>query len=148
MHSTQMDALAGISANAPLPAGRARCFLRHRRCPNRRFGQSCRHGPSSCHHHHDLEPGILAKWPLGIRPGPKLSSRLKRLHRSLPIIMLTEAAADLADPFFVLGFGVISLDFGTGAATAYEWAVDIHEIAFDILLRLLIVHFISGGTIG
>ncbi len=83
------------------------------------------------------------------RPGPKLSPLARKIHYwghralywALPLMLLTGAAAGLAAPFPVLGFGVIPLNFG-GNMTLHNIIVDIHEFAFDALTILIVTHSI------
>ena len=92
----------------------------------------------------------LTYWRNGLasRPGPKLPAKAKLVHQwghralywALPIMMLTGGLTGLVAPFPVLGFGVIPLNFGDGVITLYDIAEEVHEIAFDALTILAVVH--------
>lgn len=101
---------------------------------------------------------VLGYWrdgPAG-RPGPKLSSRARRIHTithhalywAMPAALLSGALAGLAAPFPVEAFGAIPLNFGgwvgtaigVGAVSVHDIAMEIHEIAFNLLTLIAIAH--------
>lgn len=87
------------------------------------------------------------KGPLG-RAGPKLPGWGKKAHRwlnsglywAVPLTVLTGGLAGLAATFPVRAFGVIPLSPGWGSESLHDLAEDVHEIAYDALLVLIIAH--------
>ena len=90
-----------------------------------------------------LRKGVMGK------PGPKLPGwgraiypwLHKALHYALPAMLTTGLAAGLSAPFAVQGFGTIPLNIpGWGNYTLHGFAEEVHEIAFDGLLVLIVAH--------
>lgn len=88
--------------------------------------------------------------PLG-RPGPKLPGWGKRAHRVVntglywlvPVTVITGGMAGLASDYPVNGFGIIPLNpSGWGTADLHDLMEEIHEIAFDVTLILIVAHII------
>ena len=87
---------------------------------------------------------------LASRPGPKLPGWAKTAHPlmhrvlyvALPVMMLTGAAAGLAAPFVVRAFGVVPLGPGSGTEWLHDLAYEIHEIAFDVLVIMVVAHIV------
>ena len=88
--------------------------------------------------------------PLG-RPGPKLPGWGKRMHRIVnsglywlvPLTVLTGGVAGLASDYPVVGFGIVPLNpAGWGTASLHDIAEEVHEIAFNTTILLIIVHIV------
>lgn len=85
---------------------------------------------------------------LASRPGPKLPLWGKRvhpiLHRALIWVMtaavFTGGLAGLAAPFAIKLFGAIPFFPGVGAKGPHGLITELHEIAFDALLILVVFH--------
>lgn len=86
--------------------------------------------------------------PLG-RPGPKLPAWGKRAHKILntglywgvPAMVFTGGLAGLCANFPVRAFGMIPLSpAGWGSEFLHDIAEEIHEIAFDLLIILIVAH--------
>jgi len=96
-----------------------------------------------------LWAGLYAwRGPLG-RPGPKLGPLARRAHRivntglywGLPIMVATGAVAGLAARFPVLAFGLVPLNLAeAGPHGLHRIATEVHEIAFDAILVLIVAH--------
>ena len=96
-----------------------------------------------------LWTGLFAlRGPVG-KAGPKLQGLARSsygvlnisLYYALPLMVLTGLATGLAAPFLILGFGLIPLNLeGIGSPQLMAIAEDIHEIAFDGLLILIVAH--------
>lgn len=81
----------------------------------------------------------IKSWTKGLagRPGPKLPGWGKTFHRlnhralviGMPIMVMTGALAGFAAPYVIRAFGVLPI---------FE---DLHEIAFNVLLFLILAHF-------
>jgi cytochrome b561 len=82
------------------------------------------------------------------RAGPKLPGWGKRFHGivhrvlyyGLPATVLTGGLAGLAAPYVIKAFGVIPITFGAGTKNLHELAEELHELAFDALLIVIIAH--------
>ncbi len=82
------------------------------------------------------------------RAGPKLPGWGKKFHHlshkglqiGLPVMVATGALAGLLAPFAIRAFGVVPINFTWGSKTLHELAEELHEIAFDALLILIIAH--------
>lgn len=98
---------------------------------------------------------VVALWTLiylrsGLqgRAGPKLPALAKRahplmhkaLHIGMPIMLFTGLLAGMLAPFAVRGFGIIPLSPGIGTKTLHGLAEDLHEIAFNALIAIIVVH--------
>ena len=89
-------------------------------------------------------------WRKGLasRPGPKLPVWGKKLHPvnhkllswGMPLVVLTGALTGFAAPYAIKLFGVIPFFPGFGSKGAHQTFEDIHDIAFNLLLVILIVH--------
>lgn len=89
-------------------------------------------------------------WSKGLagRPGPKLPGWGKRFHSlshkalqyGLPIMVATGALTGLAAPFMIRAFGVLPITPGTAPKGLHKLAEEVHEIAFNTLLVLIIAH--------
>lgn len=90
---------------------------------------------------------FLAKGLAG-RPGPKLPGWAKRLHNpshlalqyGVPIMVATGAATGLAAPYVIRAFGLLPISPGIGTKTLHGLLEDVHEIAFNLLLLVVIFH--------
>lgn len=92
---------------------------------------------------------ILFAWkgPAG-KPGPKLRGWKAKafgfvnrsLYFALPVMMATGLSAGLLAPYLVLAFGLLPLNFGVGSENLHDFAQEIHELAFNGLLLLIILH--------
>ena len=91
---------------------------------------------------------FMRKGAMG-KPGPKLPGwgraaypwLHKGLHYALPIMLASGLAAGLSAPFAVQGFGAIPMNIpGLGNGTLHGLAEEIHEIAFDALLIIIVAH--------
>ena len=82
------------------------------------------------------------------KAGPKLRGWKTRvytvlnrgLYYFLPVMMLTGLAAGLLAPYLVMAFNWFPLNFGAGSATLHGFAEEVHELAFNGLLALVIAH--------
>ena len=82
------------------------------------------------------------------RPGPKLPSWAKRVHKPLhillhivaPLMVATGAIAGMMAPFMVRAFGTLTIGFGNGSEQVHDLAIQAHEFVFNTLLALIIVH--------
>lgn len=82
------------------------------------------------------------------RPGPKLPGWAKRFHPlshkalqiGLPVMVGTGALAGLAAPFAIRAFGVLQINPAFGTKAIHSLAQDIHAVAFNALLVLIVVH--------
>ncbi|MFU1684107.1 cytochrome b [Phaeobacter piscinae] len=89
----------------------------------------------------------LRKGPAG-RAGPKLPGWAKRFHGlnhrvlqiGLPVMVATGALAGLLAPFAIHAFGVVPINPGVGSRSLHELAEEVHEIAFDTLLIVIVLH--------
>lgn len=89
----------------------------------------------------------LAKGVTG-RPGPKLPRWGKKLHPimhkalyiGLPIMMVTGGLTGLLAPFALNAFGAVPLSLQTGPRWFYEFLQEVHELAFNGLIALIVVH--------
>lgn len=89
-------------------------------------------------------------WRRGLagRAGPKLPPVARKahplmhkaIHIALPIMMLTGLVAGLAAPFMVRAFGVVPLNFAGGGKTIHDLAKEVHEIAFNALIIMIVAH--------
>ena len=85
---------------------------------------------------------------LASRPGPKLPGWAKKLHPmmhkalyvGMPVMMATGLLAGLLAPYAIRGFGLIPLNTAAGSKSLHELAEEVHEIAFDALIILILVH--------
>jgi cytochrome b561 len=85
---------------------------------------------------------------LASRPGPKLPGWAKSLHGvnhrlmswGLPLVVLSGALAGFAAPYAIRLFGLIPVFPGIGSKTLHRLFEDIHEIAFNVLLVVLLIH--------
>ena len=92
--------------------------------------------------------GFYLRRGLAGRPGPKLPAWAKRMHGlthrtltwGLPAMVLTGALAGFAAPFAIKAFGVLPLFPGIGSRRLHNIFEEVHEIAFNALLALLIMH--------
>ena len=91
---------------------------------------------------------IFLRKGLASRPGPKLPATARRIHPimhkalnvGMPVMLLTGLAASLSAPFAIRAFGLIPLNPAVGGKTLHEIAQEIHEIAFDALVILIVAH--------
>lgn len=82
------------------------------------------------------------------RAGPKLPGPTKQFHRlnhialqiGVPIVVASGAFAGLAAPFAIRAFDVLPINPGFGGKGIHDFATEIHEIVFDALIVLIIVH--------
>ncbi len=83
------------------------------------------------------------------KPGPKLPEWAKKihpimhkgLHFSLPFMLITGLTVGLTAPFQVLGFGLVPLNVPfIGGAVLNDLANEIHELSFNILILLIVLH--------
>ncbi len=89
-------------------------------------------------------------WRKGLagRPGPKLPDLAKKahlwmhkaIHIALPAMMLSGVAAGLAAPFMIRAFGIVPLNFAGGGKTIHDLAQEVHEIAFNVLIGMIVAH--------
>ncbi len=85
---------------------------------------------------------------LASRPGPKLPQWARRVHPvmhkgltwGLPAMVLTGALAGFAAPYAIRLFGVIPFFPGSGGKAIHDTLEEVHEIAFDALLIVLVLH--------
>jgi len=95
---------------------------------------------------------LLLYWRKGLagRPGPKLPGWARRLHTlshralqfGLPVVVLTGAFAGLAAPFAIKAFGILQINPGVAPRGLHKLAEEVHEIAFDALLVLIVGHIL------
>ncbi|WP_406648808.1 cytochrome b/b6 domain-containing protein [Aliisedimentitalea scapharcae] len=95
---------------------------------------------------------LLVYWRKGLagRPGPKLPGWARPVHQlshralqiGLPVVVLTGALAGLTAPFAIRAFGVVQINPGIAPRGLHKLAEDIHEIAFDALLVLIVAHIV------
>ncbi|MGR3614881.1 MAG: cytochrome b/b6 domain-containing protein [Paracoccaceae bacterium] len=64
----------------------------------------------------------------------------KFLQYGAPIVVLTGALAGLLAPFVIKAFGILQINPGIGSKALHEFAEEVHEIAFDALVILILVH--------
>lgn len=91
---------------------------------------------------------IYLRKGLAGRPGPKLPGITKRLHPlshrvlqwGMPIVVATGAIAGLAAPFAIRAFGWLQINPGIGTKTMHDLAQEVHEIAFDALIIVVVGH--------
>ena len=91
---------------------------------------------------------IYARHGLASKPGPKLTTWGKALHPvnhrllswGLPAVVLTGALAGFAAPYAIRLFGVVPFFPGIGAKALHGFFEEVHEIAFNLLVLLLLVH--------
>jgi len=84
------------------------------------------------------------------RAGPKLPKWAKFLypwgHKALyvgtPIMVLTGALAGFAAPYVIRAFGVLPINPGFGGQSLHGFFEDVHEIAFNALIAVIVVHVI------
>lgn len=82
------------------------------------------------------------------RPGPKLPGWAKRFHPlshkalqyGAPAMVASGALAGLAAPFAIKAFGIVPINVSFGSKTLHGWLEEVHEILFDGLLILIVVH--------
>lgn len=82
------------------------------------------------------------------RAGPKLPNWGKRLHpimhkalySGLPIMLITGGLTGLLAPFVLKAFGTVPLSLNTGPKWIYEFMQEMHELAFNTLIALIIAH--------
>jgi len=82
------------------------------------------------------------------RAGPKLPDWGKTFHSlnhkllqiGVPIVVASGAFAGLAAPFLIKGFGIIPINFAGGNKSLHDFATEIHEIVFDALIILIVLH--------
>ncbi|WP_371168378.1 cytochrome b [Aliiroseovarius sp. 2305UL8-7] len=92
--------------------------------------------------------GLFVKNGLAGRAGPKLPVWGKRFHGlshrllqiGLPVTVATGAFAGLAAPFAIKAFGVLQINPAAGTKGLHEFTEEIHEIAFDALVVLIVAH--------
>ena len=85
---------------------------------------------------------------LASRPGPKLPPLARRahliMHRALyigvPVMVATGAIAGLTAPFLISAFGFLPINFAGGTKALHNFAEEIHEITFDLLIIGIVVH--------
>ncbi len=84
------------------------------------------------------------------RAGPKLPEMGKKFHGlnhrvlqiGVPIMVGTGALAGLLAPYTIRAFGLVPINFAIGNKTLHEIAEEIHEIAFDALIIVIVLHAI------
>ncbi len=84
------------------------------------------------------------------RAGPKLPAWAKRFHMlnhkalqyGLPIMVATGAFAGLAAPFAIRAFGWLQINPAFGTKALHELLQDVHEIVFNGLIVLIVLHVI------
>ena len=91
-------------------------------------------------------------WRKGLagRAGPKLPGWAKAIypyaHKFLyiatPLLVLTGALAGFAAPYVIRAFGLFPINPGFGGRSIHEFFVQIHEIAFDILVIAIVAHIL------
>lgn len=82
------------------------------------------------------------------RAGPKLPGWGKTFHSlnhkllqiGVPVVVASGAFAGLAAPFLIKGFGIIPINFAGGSKSLHDFATEIHEIVFDALIILIVLH--------
>lgn len=85
---------------------------------------------------------------LASRPGPKLPGWAKKLHPimhrvlyyGVPLMVFTGALAAFAAPYVVMAFGVLPLNPGFGTKATHDLLSEVHEIAFNGILFVIIAH--------
>ena len=84
------------------------------------------------------------------RAGPKLPGWGKRLHPLLhkvlswgvPVMVLSGAITGLLAPFAIQAFGVVPINFAGGTKGLHDLAEEVHEVIFDALLIVIVLHMI------
>lgn len=82
------------------------------------------------------------------RAGPKLPAWAKKFHGlnhrfiqyGLPVMVATGALAGLLAPFSIRAFGIFPINTPAGSKSLHALAEEIHEIAFDALILLIVLH--------
>ncbi|MFV1602364.1 MULTISPECIES: cytochrome b/b6 domain-containing protein [unclassified Phaeobacter] len=82
------------------------------------------------------------------RAGPKLPGWARRFHGlnhrvlqiGLPVMVATGALAGVLAPFAIRAFGVLPINPAAGSRTLHELAEELHELAFDALLIVIVLH--------
>ena len=85
------------------------------------------------------------------RPGPKLPGGARRvhplshkiLHWSVVAMLATGGLAALTAPFAISAFGALPIGPGIGGKTLHGLAQDVHEIVFNALLAVIVLHAAS-----
>lgn len=85
---------------------------------------------------------------LASRAGPKLPGWARRAHPlvhrtlmwGLPAVVLSGALAGFAAPYAIRAFGVLPIFPGIGSKGLHSLFQDVHEIAFNTFLIVLVVH--------
>ncbi len=92
---------------------------------------------------------IYMRKGLAGRPGPKLPALAKKahplmhkvLHIAMPVMLGTGLLVGLLAPYAIKGFGVIPLG-GIGTKGLHSIAEEVHEIAFNVLIAIVVVHVV------
>ena len=85
---------------------------------------------------------------LASRPGPKLPGVARKvyvpMHKTLQYgvvaMVASGALAGLLAPFAIKAFGAIQINLGIGSKTLHELAQEVHEIIFDALIIVIVLH--------
>lgn len=91
---------------------------------------------------------IYLRKGLASRPGPKLPAWGKKLHPvnhkllswGMPAVVLSGALAGFAAPYAIRLFGVVPFFPGVGSKQLHGLFEEVHEIAFNVLLFILVIH--------
>ncbi|SPF79915.1 cytochrome b [Pseudoprimorskyibacter insulae] len=91
---------------------------------------------------------IFAIKGLAGRAGPKLPPLAKRVHPvvhrilyfGLPFVVFTGAMTAIGAPYVIKAFGIVPLNTGGGTKALQGVFVEVHEIAFNILLFTIVAH--------
>ncbi len=91
---------------------------------------------------------IYARNGLTGRPGPKLPAWGKKAHPLMhntlyvgtPVMVLSGALTGLLAPFGIRAFGIVPINPAAGSKGLHGFAEEVHEIAFDALIILIVVH--------
>ncbi|GLQ34894.1 hypothetical protein GCM10007939_11770 [Amylibacter marinus] len=87
--------------------------------------------------------------PVG-RAGPKLPAWAKQVHFwmhrvlyiALPIMVLSGALTGMMAPYAIDAFGVVPLSLGIDIRWLHSLLEELHELAFDGLLIIIVVHIL------
>ncbi|MCT4554128.1 MAG: cytochrome b/b6 domain-containing protein [Pelagimonas sp.] len=87
---------------------------------------------------------------LASRPGPKLPAIAKKAHPVMHRVLywgsagvvLSGALAGFAAPYVIKAFGLFPINPGFGGKSIHGLMEEIHEIAFDALMILIVAHLL------
>lgn len=94
--------------------------------------------------------GMYLRKGLAGRPGPKLPAPARKWHRlhhltlqiGVPVMVGTGAIAGLLAPFAIHAFGAVPINPAWGSKTLHGLAEEVHEIAFNALLTVIVLHIL------